>query len=388
MQLDLVTLLVVNAFVATLLGVLLLFAWRQNPRLGALAWWGSALLVAGSGVAMLATRLVLPPGVSIVLGNALMFASYSLVWCGCRAFDGKPFRVGWIAAAPALWIAACAAPAFYGSQLARVALASVIAGALLIGAAIETWRGRGEALSARLPIVVVLALHAGVVLLRPLLLAASGAADEAVVTSFPWITAHSFEGLVATIVVAFLFLAIAKERVEGEQRRMASRDPLTAILNRRAFVEQASRHLEGARGAPAVLLLLDIDHFKRINDAFGHAAGDAVLLAFCQLAADNLPREAVLGRLGGEEFGFFLPGASTIEGYYAAEYLRNAVALAGFEADGRSISVTVSIGLADTATCGPSLEAMMRSADASLYRAKRAGRNRVLRGPEPVARVA
>jgi diguanylate cyclase (GGDEF)-like protein len=387
MQLDLVTLLVVNAFVATLLGFLLLFAWRQNRTLGALAWWGWAFVIAGTGVAVLATRLVLP-SVSIVLGNALVFASYGLLWCGCRVFEGKPVNIGWAAAGPAIWLAACAAPSFYGSFPARVALASTLSATLVISCAVETWRGRGEALSARLPIVIVLCLHAGIMLVRPMLLAGAGAVDEAVVTRSPWVTAHSFEGLVATIVVAFLFLTIAKERVEGEQRRMASRDPLTGILNRRAFVEQASGHLKRAPAAPAVLLLLDIDHFKHINDGFGHAAGDAVLVAFCRLAARNLPREAILGRLGGEEFGFFLPGASPLEGYYAAEYLRNAVALAKIEAHGRSMSVTVSIGLADNGTCGPDLDAMMQSADASLYRAKRSGRNRVLRGPEPAQQVA
>jgi diguanylate cyclase (GGDEF)-like protein len=205
----------------------------------------------------------------------------------------------------------------------------------------------------------------------------------------PWVTAHAFEALVVTIVLSFLFLAIAKERVEFEQRAMATRDPLTGVLNRRAFVDAGERRLSGASpGSESTMLLLDVDHFKRINDQHGHAAGDAVLNALCRVAERHLPEGAVFARLGGEEFGCFLPGASLLEGYYTAEYLRNAVALTPLEVNGRSLAVTVSIGVAGTPAWGLDLAALISAADAAMYRAKRAGRNRVWYAPEPSALAA
>jgi diguanylate cyclase (GGDEF)-like protein len=165
---------------------------------------------------------------------------------------------------------------------------------------------------------------------------------------------------------------------------MASRDFLTGMLNRRAFLELGTEALAAAHpDEQAVLLLLDIDRFKRINDAHGHAAGDAVLEALGRLATDALPRGSLLARLGGEEFGCLLPGTSQIEGFYAAEYLRNAVAPHPFPAGRVPLVVTVSIGLATTVECGRDLQALMSAADAALYRAKRSGRDRVVCGVLP-----
>jgi diguanylate cyclase (GGDEF)-like protein len=137
-----------------------------------------------------------------------------------------------------------------------------------------------------------------------------------------------------------------------------------------------------------VLLLFDIDHFKRINDAFGHATGDAVLQSFCRLATERLPAGAVFARLGGEEFGCLLPGTSALEGYYVAEYVRNALALRPLQVEEACFRVTVSIGLATTVESGRDLQVLMSEADSALYRAKRAGRNRVLYGDMPVAIAA
>jgi diguanylate cyclase (GGDEF)-like protein len=172
-------------------------------------------------------------------------------------------------------------------------------------------------------------------------------------------------------------------------QQMAETDPLTQLANRRRFSEQFKK--ETARrqrdGTPLAMLMLDIDFFKRVNDKWGHASGDCVLMAMADLMRKHLREIDFPARLGGEEFAVLLPGASSDEAVAAAERLRLAVEAASVEAapdaphpdagDGR-IRFTVSIGVAEAGTDGcQTLDAMLAVADRRLYVAKEAGRNRV-----------
>lgn len=164
-----------------------------------------------------------------------------------------------------------------------------------------------------------------------------------------------------------------KER-EGELSRAATTDPLTGLANRRAFDAALDRVLGGGR--PACLAVVDIDHFKRVNDQWGHAAGDRVLVAFAELARGALRDGDMVARLGGEEFGVLLPGADLSQARAVCERLRRTVASAVLEADGRAVRVTASVGLAAVAAGATRAEAM-RGADDALYRAKAEGRDRL-----------
>jgi diguanylate cyclase (GGDEF)-like protein len=345
---------------------------------------GLQLAAGRARILLLVGRGIISDALSIILANSVLLTAYGLLWAGCRAFAGRRSSPALVFAGGLVWAAACSVPQFLASFPSRVGMASALAVAYTLASAVELRRTRAEGLASQRPIVIVLALHALAMGSRPLALWTFDGSQETTLFSFPWITAHAFETLVATVLLAFLFLAIAKERVEQEQRIMASRDFLTGMLNRRAFLELGTEALAAAHpDEQAVLLLLDIDRFKRINDAHGHAAGDAVLEALGRLATDALPRGSLLARLGGEEFGCLLPGTSQIEGFYAAEYLRNAVALHPFPAGRVPLVVTVSIGLATTVECGRDLQALMSAADAALYRAKRSGRDRVVCGVLP-----
>jgi diguanylate cyclase (GGDEF)-like protein len=174
-----------------------------------------------------------------------------------------------------------------------------------------------------------------------------------------------------------LELAIARDRAE----HLARIDALTGLCNRRAFYEQGETLLRQARryGKPLSLIMLDIDHFKSVNDSRGHAAGDATLQAVA-LAIQETPRETdVAGRVGGEEFALLLPETSLADASRLAERLRSRIAdKLSVSHDGGEIRITASFGVAEFDSTTESLDVLVARADALLYRAKESGRNRVV----------
>jgi len=173
----------------------------------------------------------------------------------------------------------------------------------------------------------------------------------------------------------------AQKALEEQLRTLATTDALTGIFNRRHFLELAEAELARASryGHPVSIAMLDLDHFKAINDSFGHGAGDGVLRGLVTLLRTKLRSVDVLGRIGGEEFALLLPETETAAAAATLERLRKAVEAHPFEgeafADGRA--VTVSIGLASV-NKGESLTDVLQRADGALYGAKSAGRNRVV----------
>ena len=174
-------------------------------------------------------------------------------------------------------------------------------------------------------------------------------------------------------------VAIENRNTHQALERRANTDELTSLPNRRAFMLQAQQelaHLARHRGSLSVLML-DIDHFKRVNDTHGHQAGDAVLVALAQMCRHSLRECDHMGRIGGEEFAVLLPGTSAGHALETAERLRLTLANTPIQlAQGTPLKVTVSIGV--TTTSGDQdIEALLRQADDALYQAKNQGRNRV-----------
>lgn len=161
---------------------------------------------------------------------------------------------------------------------------------------------------------------------------------------------------------------------------LARRDALTGLANRRAFEEALQREVARARrtGEALAVVALDIDHFKRVNDTHGHAAGDLVLAEVAARAQRALRVEDLLARIGGEELAALLPGASLAAAAEVAERIRHAVGDAGIAVAATAIDVTVSLGCAALLADEREGAALLARADARLYDAKRAGRNRVV----------
>ena len=181
-----------------------------------------------------------------------------------------------------------------------------------------------------------------------------------------------------------MVLVIALEQAWSTVNELAMVDSLTGLSNRRHFVPAAEREIELARRhhQPLALLLLDMDHFKAINDRHGHLAGDQVLVEVGKRCRETLRTTDLLARWGGEEFIMLLPNTSQAQAQQLAERVRAAVsASAQLVVDGQSVQVTVSVGVAGAAgtATGPtvSLEMLIQQADEALYRAKHAGRDQV-----------
>ncbi len=172
------------------------------------------------------------------------------------------------------------------------------------------------------------------------------------------------------------------KRKERELRRSASTDDLTGAYNRSAFIDRTNQLLGAANALdqPFALLVLDIDDFKRINDTYGHQAGDEAIRAVAHAVAGCLDRTQPLGRIGGEEFAVALPGLDLAEAVALAEAIRSATARADIRRDGARFGATISVGVAARGESGATYDALFQSADRRLYYAKRSGRNRVEAG--------
>jgi diguanylate cyclase (GGDEF)-like protein len=174
------------------------------------------------------------------------------------------------------------------------------------------------------------------------------------------------------------------QRTRIELERAASQDSLTGLLNRRGFDAAAAARLEACQieGAPAVAVMCDIDFFKSINDHHGHDFGDSALERIASMIVSSVGgREAVIGRLGGEEFAIFFPDCDLPEGEKLASEIRAACENLSIGFGVLSNRITMSMGLASVESDDELLRSLLARADAALYQAKRDGRNRVVAAP-------
>jgi diguanylate cyclase (GGDEF)-like protein len=378
MTLDVNTLFLVTIYVEAMLGLLLLFAWVQNAANTAVAWWGCSHLLRGSSVVLFGMYGNVPDWISIDLSNAILFTAFAVTWIGARVFDGRPVSYVGLVGGAVLWLVVCRIPAFAHSMEMRSLLSSFIIAGYTWAAAYEFWRGRSEPLVSRWPAIFMLFAHGSLFLLRtPLATVLPWIPDTQVFESV-WLTVLSFEALLFTIAIAFILLAMAKERTELMHKTAAMVDPLTGIANRRAFMEGGALMAERMQHdpRPVSLLLIDLDHFKAINDTFGHAAGDQVLQIFAETASAHIEPQDLMGRLGGEEFAIVLYDVDGDRAITVANAIREAFAEAGREIDGQKFAATCSIGVAVADNAPLDLTEMIAQADQALYAAKQAGRNR------------
>jgi len=380
MTLDVHTLFLVTVYVEAILGLMLLFVWAQNMALRAVCWWGFAYLIRLVSICLFGMYGEVPDVVSIDLANALLFTAFAATWTGARVFDSRPVEPVYLVTGAVLWLLICRLPILADNLDVRALIASGIITAYTWLTAYEFWRGRSEALVSRWPAIFMFFAHSALYILRtPLIAMLPSAATNDTLFASVWMTVLSTESLLLTISSAFILLAMAKERTELRHRTAAMVDPLTGIANRRSFMQDAAlmgkQHIADPR--PTAVLLIDLDHFKSINDRFGHALGDRVLEIFTDAARKSTRGSDLIGRLGGEEFAAMLIDTNRDKAVEVAERIRESFAQMAQEVDGRAVCATVSIGLVHTEAPALDLPELLAQADQALYCAKERGRNRV-----------
>ena len=184
--------------------------------------------------------------------------------------------------------------------------------------------------------------------------------------------------LLYVVGTAFIVVVMAKEHSALVHKTAAMTDHLTGLFNRRGFFEAAAKLVETQRelGQPVTIMMFDLDHFKSINDRFGHDVGDEALRAFAATAGTSMRLHDIFGRLGGEEFVAILPGG-TATALLVGERVRAAFEASGAEIAGHAMNATVSIGVTESLADVADIPAMLSRADRALYAAKANGRNRI-----------
>lgn len=380
MKIDTPTLMLALLIGFLLLSVQLWVAQRGTLRQAELRTWAIGSWAMLGGLAMLAARIWLPLTLSVVLGNWLLFAGLALyAQALSRYLLGRDLPLWY-------WIGfSCACVAVIGMLTwplsARVVLISFLLAGLQAPAALLVWR-RGWHVERSMRVVgltlslssLALCLRGVHALLQPEDYAALLQSSVGQGVTF----LVSFLSLLGT---GFGFVLACFERVAKRMEEMASLDGLTGCVNRSTTDSILAHSLERGRrdGAPVAFALLDIDHFKKINDQHGHQAGDAALRAFAAEVRERLRSSDVFGRMGGEEFGLVLPATDETGAAQLVEQVRAAVEALELRCpQGTRFCLTVSAGVAVAlADSGLSADRLYMLADQALYRAKDLGRNRV-----------
>src|SRR6188474_512004 len=379
MSFEVNTLFLLTIDVEAILGLLLLLVWVQNTRVRAVAWWASAHLMRSTSIMLYGLYGSVPDLISIDLPNVILFSSFGVTWNGARVFNGREALPGSLIAGAGIWLLASQWPGFEIGAEMRGQLSALIIATYTWLTAYEFSRARHEPLVSRWPAIALFFTQGAMFLLRTPLNALLRDKEADSMLSSAWLSVLILEAFLMTIATAFILLAMSKERTELRHKTAAMIDPLTGLLNRRAFLQDAEAllHQQISRDRPIGVLLVDLDHFKSINDRFGHTAGDKVLQIFAKTAQANLRQTDLVGRLGGEEFVVVLADASIDNAYLVADRLRNAFAVGAAVIDDQALHATASIGVSVIVDPAQDLAKLITLADQALYLAKARGRNRV-----------
>jgi diguanylate cyclase (GGDEF)-like protein len=374
MSLDGQTVLFDTTILAATVGSLLVINGSKKAGEQSLRLWGYGYLIGGFSAVLFSGRGIWSDFWTIIVANTCLALCYGLQWAGARRFVRRTANSGFVAAGALVWLTACTSDVFVATPAARIILSSTVAAIYLAGAAWEFLR-LAEPLPSRRLLAILLLIHAMAYLVRvPIAILHPPLPGTNMATS-PWFLTVTIEAMIHLVASGMLLVALAKERAESRVQRLAEVDSLTGVSNRRAFLEQAAQLRTRCHvgGRPAAILMIDIDHFKQVNDTLGHRAGDEILQRVGAVLRGSLRPTDLCGRIGGEEFACFLADCRHDQAMLTAERLRAAVLASQLG------GISVSIGVAGTDAMGQQagIDDLMIAADRALYASKSDGRNRV-----------
>ncbi|NMM78256.1 GGDEF domain-containing protein [Acidovorax sp. SRB_14] len=354
---------------------LLVLGWGR--RQDGLQLWAAALLVSAVGYALYLLRGRIPDAWSVVLANALLSATLSGLLAAVHRFQDRPQR-GAVLVVPPVATALLMA-LFQDSFALRVAVSAALMAAQVLWV-LHALQAPGTAGRGARLLRAGLALEAAVLLLRSAWAAAFAGEGATLLQSHAVHTLTFMTAFIALLVTSMGFVFMGKDRADGINRRLAAQDELTGVANRRAIIAALDRDVARAQRTrePMALMMLDVDHFKQVNDRHGHLAGDAVLRTVAGVLRQRVRAQDIIGRYGGEEFLVVLPDTTQEGAHDLALQLCEAVQAAPCQWDGVPIPVTVSIGVVGgRLAASDHWDLLVHAADSALYRAKQGGRNRV-----------
>jgi diguanylate cyclase (GGDEF)-like protein len=372
------------------LGLLSLYFGSRQPGARAMDSWGAGMLMVAAGFGGIALRGIVPDLLSITVANTLAMGSSLFIYRALRTFNGRPVHdPAGLAAVVACTVLIYVFSAIVPSLPVRIAAMSSVIAILFARNALEL-RGPSPAEirgSKRFMAVVFWGL--AVIMATRFVYAVVNWDTDLMAPNVAQCTFFVVIMLLATIGTFGMFWMVI-QGLNLELTRQAARDSLTGMLNRRSFMLEMERELARAKrgGGMLSIAIFDLDHFKDLNDAHGHPAGDEVLRGIAACMQATIRQPDILARYGGEEFALLMPDTDTEMAMRVCERIRIAVQVGGVEWNGRRMSITISGGVAAFALHGMASDTLIAAADAALYEAKRAGRNQVARAQARAAHGA
>lgn len=380
-MLDIASLGVAFGVVALTLLVLFYLVTFRRTRSAYSVWWCAAiaLFFAGSVVYLLHDS---HQEWANPLGNAFVVGGAASVWAAaCSLRGGRP-RAWQLLTGPVLVAVASVvdSPAsnYWAGGPVLLALISLITGL----AAFELWRPDPDRTSAQRPLAFAAAFLALYYLLRWIAFLTAGP-DGYLFATFFNSSVTTLTTLVLLVVASFTMTTLSNEQVTRKLRTQATQDGLTGLLNRATFLDLAADEVRRITrtNMHGSLIMADMDHFKTVNDTYGHAAGDAALQAFATACTSTLRTTDLIGRYGGEEFIFLLPGATPNRAAIITTIINNT--LEELQAGEAFPLPTVSYGIAAITPGTEDLDTIIKTADTALYEAKARGRNQTVQATAP-----
>lgn len=379
------------AHVPTMLAMIIASSLMMAASMAVVGWgrrrdglgrWAAALLVNAIGHLLIMLRGLIPDVLSIVVGNLMLSSVFVGMIAAVYQFQGRPVRWPLLLAPPLLVLVFVSV--FIDNFPARVSFVGLVIGLQAVWALLAALShrhatvGRGQWL-----LVAGLLLEAVVLGVRALVAISTHSEATNILQSSALQTLTFLATFSVVLVSSVGFVFMSRDRADENNRVLAALDPLTGVANRRSLIAALDRDVARAQRMrePMALMMVDIDHFKDVNDQYGHPAGDRVLCSVVNVLRQRVRAQDLVGRYGGEEFMVLLPDTGLTGAQQLARALCKAVEESRCPADGvpgPGIAVTVSIGVfGGRLESGDSWDMLIAAADRALYQAKNNGRNRV-----------